>query len=114
MNWFTEKCIKTLQTINKKVYKLEDDYKVDQIHQQLLEAFQENNQAKFSSLLLFLEQHEIEKVEREINRLRQIVATWPMDQKQELGELINHLEQKGIDHQKAIQVAYYQMAEKAD
>lgn len=114
MNWYAEQYIKTLQTINKKIYKLRDDDKVDQIHQQLLEAFQKNNQAKFSSLLLVLEQHEIGKVEREINRLRKIVTTWSMDQKQELGELINHLEQKGIDHQKAIQVAYYQMAEKAD
>jgi hypothetical protein len=114
MNWYTEQCIKTIKAINKKVYKLKEDDKVDQIHQQLLEAFRENNQAKFSSLLLILEQYEQKKVEEEIKRLRQIVSTWSIDKKQELGELINQLEEKGIDHQKAIQMAYYQMAEKAD
>ena len=114
MNWYTEQYIKTLQTINKKIYKLRDDDKVDQIHQQLLEAFQENNQAKFSSLLLILERYELKKVDEEIKRLRQIVSTWPMDQKNKLGELINQLEQKGTEHQKAIQVAYYQMTEKAE
>lgn len=108
MNQFTEQVIKVYDRLNEIWWNLDKD---DKFHQELIDAANEENQAKFSLLLQQFEDHNRDLVVKEIDRLRIITARWPLFKKQQISERINQLEQSGVKRMKAIQQAYYEIVD---